>query len=176
MKNYIFIIVTLCFLNSFSLIGQNQDTPCNCCTENYNQFDFWIGNWEVYDTNEKLVGTNSISKQYDNCLIQEKWVSKGKNRGTSTNYFDKTDNTWNQIWVDNSGYVLKLKGSFINGSMVLKSELKEGKKGLYYDQISWTKNKNGTVTQLWEIFNSKDEKITEAFHGIYKKKLNSATN
>ena len=176
MKNYNYIIVTLCFLNSFSLIGQIQDIPCNCCTENYNQFDFWIGDWNVYDITDKLVGTNSISKQYNNCLIQEKWVSKGKNQGTSTNYFDKTDNTWNQVWVDNSGYILKLKGSFINGSMILKRELKKGDKDLYYDQISWTKNDNGTVTQLWEIFNSKDQKISVAFHGIYKKKLNSATN
>ena len=56
--------------------------------------------------------------------------------------------------------------------MILKSEIIEGNKGSYYNQISLTKNEDGAVTQLWEIFNEKNSKISEAFSGIYKKRLN----
>ncbi len=83
----------------------------------------------MFDVNDSLIGTNTIKKQYDNCVLQEKWISSGKGRGTSYNFFDKTDGTWNQVWVDNSGYVLRLKGKLVNGSMILKSEIIEGKKG-----------------------------------------------
>lgn len=164
--------MAITIFNTSSIISQSINVPCSCCSENYNQFDFWLGKWDVYNINEKLVGTNTITKQYDNCVLQEKCISAGENRGTSINYYDKTDGFWHQIWVDNSGYVLKLKGRFLNGSMILKSKNIENEKEIYYNQISWTKNSDNTVTQLWEVFNEKDDKISEAFRRIYKKKLN----
>lgn len=61
-------------------------------------------------------------------MLKEKWISTGENRGTSINYYDKTDGFWHQIWVDNSGYVLKLKGRLLNGSMILKRKITESEK------------------------------------------------
>lgn len=159
-------------LSTNSTIAQSKNDDCSCCGENYKLFDFWIGEWEVFDVNDKLVGTNKITKQYDNCVLKEEWISSGTNRGTSYNFFDKADNTWNQVWIDNTGYVLRLSGNFVDNAMVLKSKLLIGKNGKYYNQISWTLNENNTVTQLWELFNEKNNKISEAFRGIYKKKLN----
>ena len=119
-----------------------------------------------------MIGTNKITKEYDNCLLRESWKSQGKLRGTSTNFYDKSDDSWNQVWVDNTGFVLRLKGGLIQGNMVLKSELTEGNNGKFYHQISWIKNENGTITQLWETFNKEHVKLSEAFRGIYKKRLN----
>ena len=119
----------------------------------------------------KLVGTNKLVKMQSNCVMQENWVSKnGPSKGTSYNYYNKTDNTWNQVWVDNSGFSLVLKGNLIDGEMVLKSNIIQGKKGKYYNQITWSKNKDNTVTQVWEYFNIEGKLISEAFRGIYKKK------
>lgn len=151
-----------------------QDSPenCACCTEKYMQFDYWVGEWDVFDVNEKLVGTNKIDKQYDNCVLQEKWTSKGFTRGTSYNFYDKSDDSWNQVWIDNLGFVLRLKGGLVNGNMVLKSDILNGQAGPFYHQISWIKNENGTITQLWETFNKEQVKLSVAFEGIYKKRLN----
>jgi len=171
MKKYYLILLLLSLTNT-TILAQTEENNCFCCSENYNQFNFWVGEWNVYNTNNKLVGTNSISKNYANCLLTEKWVSTGKNKGTSTNFYNKNDNSWNQLWIDNTGYVLKLKGNFINGSMVLKGEIIKNKKGPYYNQISWTENNDGSVTQLWETYNTDNLKISTIFEGIYKKKLN----
>lgn len=149
-----------------------QPENCICCTEKYTQFDYWVGNWDVYDLNEKLIGTNKITKEYDNCVLRENWKSQGKSRGTSYNFYDKSDDSWNQVWVDNTGFVLRLKGNQVDGNMVLKSELTTGKNGVFYHQISWIKNDNGTITQLWETFDNHDVKLSEPFKGIYKKRLN----
>lgn len=152
-----------------NVMAQQEKQLCPCCTEPYRSFDFWIGDWKVYDINGKVVGKNTIVKQYDNCVLLEKWTSSGVNRGTSYNYYNKKDATWNQVWIDNSGFSLVLKGNYKNGKMVLKSKLLNGKNGKYYNQITWTKNPDGTVTQVWDIFDEKNKKVQEAFKGIYKK-------
>lgn len=164
-------LVTLLFIVSFTqLYSQNSETDaCKCCTEHHDDFDFWLGSWTVYNVDKKIVGHNTITKLYDNCVLREEWVSQSTNRGTSTNFYNAQDNSWNQIWVDNSGFSLSLKGGLENGVMVLKSDLQEGKNGKYYSQISWTPNNDGTVTQLWEYFKEDGTLIQEAFRGIYKK-------
>ena len=147
-----------------------QDT-CPCCDDFHQQFDFWVGDWIVLDTAGNQVGTNTISKKESNCFLEEHWKSSQGSTGTSMNYFDKSDTTWNQLWIDNSGYVLKLKGVFDAGSMILKSDLNKGQKGVFfYNQIRWTKNSDGTVTQLWESYEENGKLIQTLFKGIYKSK------
>jgi hypothetical protein len=171
MKNKFLLIFTVVFLMATLLVAaQKTDKKiCPCCTEAHQFFDFWIGDWTVYDVKGNVVGTNSIHKQYDKCVLREQWKSSGINKGTSYNYYDLKDKTWNQVWVDNSGFSLVLKGNFINGKMILKSNLLDGQKGKYYNQITWVKNDDNTVTQTWDILNEKGEKTQEAFKGIYKK-------
>ena len=105
------------------------------------------------------------------CVMQENWESKvGPSKGTSYNYVDKNDNTWNQVWIDNAGFSLVLKGNLMDGKMVLKSDLLKGKQGDYYNRVIWTPNSDGSVTQVWDYLNKKGKVIQEAFRGIYKKK------
>lgn len=171
----IIVIIALVILGQ-DLIAQQEPIQCPCCSESHSSFDFWIGEWTVYDVTGKEVGKNTIEKQYDNCVLQEKWISSTNNRGTSYNYYDTKDKTWNQVWVDNSGFSLVLKGNYDNGKMILKSQLLDGKKGKYYNQITWVKNDDGSVTQIWDIFNNNNEKLQEAFKGIYKKTVKTTKN
>ena len=60
--------------------------------------------------------------------------------------------------------------------MILKSKLLEGKKGKYYNQITWVKNNEGSVTQIWDIYNNNNDKLQEAFKGIYKKNVKTSSN
>ena len=149
-----------------------KSNQCNCCTEKHQQFDFWLGNWNVYNTDGKLIGTNTITKNYGDCMLKEEWVSAESNRGTSTNYYNKNDDSWNQVWVDNTGYNLVLKGVLTDGRMVLKSEIIKGKNNGFYNQITWTPNDDGTVTQFWEQFKADGTLIKEVFKGVYKKIIN----
>ena len=167
-----FIVLALVFLSPE--IGQAQDSnqpSCPCCTEAHSAFDFWLGEWTVYSEDAKVLGKNTISKNetYANCLVMEAWEGTGISRGTSYNYYNRTDKTWNQVWVDNSGFSLTLKGNRVGNSMVLKSELLTGQKGKYYNQITWQLNEDQSVTQTWELFDEAGKLIQQAFKGIYKK-------
>jgi len=147
----------------------SQDN-CPCCTENHEAFDFWVGEWQVINSDGSLAGTNTIIKVEDNCVLQESWKSaNGNSTGTSTNFYNTSTGQWEQLWVDNYGFHLKLKGNRANNQMILSSDEftgANGKKSVH--RITWTLNGDGTVRQLWETL-QKNKVISTAFDGLYKK-------
>ena len=163
---FVFMVFALIGTETY---GQNKK-KIPCATEAYKQFDFWVGNWNVYDTKNNLIGHNKVLKMDNACAIQENWSSKtSSSKGTSYNYYNASDKSWNQVWVDNVGGSLVLKGFYRNNKMVLKSKLLSSKKGDYYNQITWFKNSDGSVTQLWELLDVENTSFNEIFRGTYKK-------
>jgi len=162
------LVVTIVFVVHFSQ-SQTQ-SACNCCTEKHAQFNFWVGEWTVTQ-NGKMAGNNSIVKVQNNCVLQENWTSATPGyTGTSYNFYNVVTEQWEQIWIDSSGQSLHLLGTRQGNSMVLKSEPKANAKNqMSYNQITWTKNEDGTVRQLWEVFTKGAETVV-AFDGLYTPK------
>lgn len=160
-----FLIAILCFLG---INAQNAD--CKCCTPEYSEFDFWLGNWQVTNKTHKIVGKNTITKIQDNCALKEEWSSAQNGvTGTSYNFYNQRTKAWEQIWVDNQGTSLHLKGKRLGNQMILKSEKSSNLKGKEsFNKITWTKNDDGTVRQLWEVVTEGEATII-AFDGIYTK-------
>lgn len=165
-----FVGIILCLPFSTFNPEPNSTNECACCTTDHGQFDFWIGEWNVYDTIGNLVGENTITSIQDHCVIEENWKSKS-GTGTSYNYYDKADSTWNQVWIDNKGRPLVLKGRLDDGKMILRSKLTKGQKiKEFYNQITWQKMPDETVIQTWEALDPNLKSIAVIFKGIYKKK------
>ena len=120
------------------------------------------------------MGENKIVALQDGCAIQENWTSQGQT-GTSYNYYNKADSSWGQIYIDNLGTVLELKGALKNNKMILEStKVKSTKANFYYfNRITWAKDSVGNVSQKWDIVTDKGNILQVAFDGIYKRKLNS---
>ncbi len=163
------ILLLFLILTSFSNLSAQK--KCNCCSAKYKQFDFWLGNWDVFNKKGDKVGENKIFSMQDSCVIQENWLSAGQT-GTSYNFYNKVDDTWNQTYIDNLGTVLVLKGVFQNNKMVLGSEkIKSVKANFYYfNRITWAKDSLGSVLQKWDIVDEKGTILQVAFDGIYKRK------
>ena len=52
--------------------------------------------------------------------------------------------------------------------MILRTEDAKAKDGnSYYHQLTWTKNEDGSVRQLWET--KTGDKVTIVFDGLYNK-------
>ncbi|MDG1332279.1 MAG: hypothetical protein P8P74_08105 [Crocinitomicaceae bacterium] len=51
--------------------------------------------------------------------------------------------------------------------MVLRSELVKTARAEYFNQITWTPQKDGSVIQLWELVDTEDKVLYEAFRGKY---------
>jgi hypothetical protein len=159
------VFVFLMFMVS---VAQAQDAPPACSSEEYRQFDFWIGEWDVTQ-NGKPAGTNRITAILDGCVLMEQWESaNGKFSGRSFNRYDATTGQWEQLWVDNKGSVLRLRGSYNGGRMVLEG-VTPGPDGDIRNRITWHNNADGTVRQVWE--KSKDgAEWNTVFDGLYVRK------
>jgi hypothetical protein len=170
MKKLILSLAVVCWMLQ-TAPAQGSEKPCPCCTENYRQFDFWLGDWKTYDPKGDLAGTNHIVLLHDQCVLQENWVSEGGGyTGTSYNFYDDASDQWTQIWVDNQGGSLQLTGGMEGGSMVLKSDPSpQSEGGSMLNQISWTPNEDGTVRQHWELSRDYGATWTTLFDGLYKK-------
>jgi len=148
-----------------------QEAPaCPCCSGEYRSFDFWVGKWEVTLADGSPAGTNHIERSQDGCLLQEHWNSARQgSTGTSFTYYNRELGLWEQLWVDNSGNVLKLRGGPQGKAMVLSSEEMQGADGTsVVNRITWTPGDDGQVRQLWELL--RDGTVVQVlFDGYYKK-------
>ncbi len=159
----------VCMLTAHLSSAQNAN--CACCTEDHSAFDFWLGSWEVYLPNGAVAGENLIEKIQGGCVLREDWKgSNGNFTGTSYNFYNPGTGLWEQIWLDSSGTVLKLKGKRVENQMILQSEgtLNEDQSERV-QRITWTLLEDGNVRQLWEVLR---DGVTERvlFDGLYKKK------
>lgn len=160
----------LALLVGLTITFSAAQQACNCCTENHEAFDFWIGSWTVTNPDGSLAGFSSITKIENNCIIDEHWKSASPGyTGTSHNFYNSKLKRWEQLWLDNQGGYLKLYGNRTENQMILTSDIENTQKGSVYHRITWTANEDGTVSQLWETITNETE-ISVAFNGLYTKK------
>lgn len=169
--------VQLRFLVSIALLLMSagalaQDAPPPQCADKpgFGDWDFWVGEWNVYSNDEarQLQGTNSITKHHGDCLIKESWQSVRGTGGFSINYYNPVKDEWRQTWVAN-GYAIDYTGGLDDaGAMVLEGHL--------YNYATsadskfrgiWTPQEDGSVIQHFDIHNAEDDTWSVWFEGLY---------
>jgi hypothetical protein len=152
-----------------ALLGVPPAMAGPCDSAEHRAFDFWLGEWQVYTPDGKLAGTNVIAREYDGCVLHERYTTARKYSGESLNIYDAQRRVWHQTWVDTTGTLLLLEGGPRDGSMVLEGRtLAEDGKTLVH-RISWTPSPDGSVRQHWET-RKDDGPWTTAFDGHYRRK------
>lgn len=147
-----------------------QQSGCKCCTDEFRQFDFWVGSWIVYDSANAPLGTNVIDIIQDSCVLRENWKSaRSPYTGTSYNFYNPATGSWTQSWVDNQGGSLLLRGGLVGSAMQMSSEPVEDNQGrMVVNRITWAPRPDGTVRQHWESSVDNGPWST-LFDGIYKR-------
>jgi hypothetical protein len=76
------------------------------------EFDFWIGEWDVYVTGTNIYAGNSVIQRISGgCAILENWQS-AVSEGKSLNFVNDSTHKWKQVWV---GSYPNGKQDFVNG-------------------------------------------------------------
>ena len=134
------------------------------------QFDFWVGDWDVYDAKGVKVGDNKIELLLDGHLIQETWTSARGGTGRSLNYFDPKSGVWKQHWVDDKGGIVRYRGSVKNGAMHFSGESISPKGEVEIARVTLQPLSDGRVHHL--IKHSKDggKNWYTYFDGTYVRK------
>lgn len=147
-----------------------NSAPCEHLPE-YRQFDFWIGEWEVFNPRGQKVGENRIEKHDNGCVLWENWTAAGGGgTGHSINYYDHAKGTYVQLWVSSSAGIILADGAFKDGAMRLTGErlLRNGTRQLY--RGTWTPNEDGSVRQFLELSGDGGKTWNVWFDGKYVRK------
>jgi hypothetical protein len=135
----------------------SQPVPATgaCDTPQHHQFDFWVGDWQVFDAETNtLVAFDRVEKLAEGCIVQQNlnlltdlWRRPGApNRlsGIGVNRFD--GEAWLQLWADNQWGAIAMRGALDeHGAMVFKSITPSRNRDL---KVVWEKHADGTVRNL----------------------------
>lgn len=155
---------------------QSQQSPCKSKPE-YRQFDFWLGEWDVFTPEGKLAGTNSVQLILGDCVVFENWTGSRGGAGKSFNVYNAAKRKWQQTWVDSFGNVLELSGDYKEGGMRFAGESfdpKDGKRLL--NRLTFTKISADKVRQFWEQSNDEGKSWIVVFDGAYARRKSAPTS
>ncbi|MDH3290716.1 MAG: hypothetical protein OEO20_00220 [Gemmatimonadota bacterium] len=140
-------------------VARAQEAPAPCLDGGaYDQFDFWVGEWDVFTPDGVRAGSNRIEKVAAGCLLVEHWTSAAGGTGNSLNYYHPARQQWIQVWVDGQGGVIEVAGEFTDGAMRFVGEhvYPDGRREAF--RMRFTPQVDGSVRQFIE--QSKDEGAT----------------
>ena len=139
--------------------GQPQPPP------ETHQFDFWLGEWDVWwrePDSDVTGGTNRIERSFDGHVIVEHFDGQPGTplQGMSVSVFDIRTGKWYQTWVDNAGGYLDFSGAFSDGKMILSREAEiDGKPikqrmvwfDIQPDSLHWNWERSGDGGATWAV-------------------------
>lgn len=131
-------------------------------------FDFWIGDWDVHIASGAFAGSNSIRREQRGCVLIENWKSVSGGGGMSINYLDKLTDEWVQIWNDEGGNQINIRGGMTADGMLLTGTIHYIATGTTAPfRGLWTPLDDGRVRQFFEQSNDDGETWATWFEGFY---------
>lgn len=106
-------MLRLFLLSLFVAAPAVAQAPPSCDTPAHDRLDFWTGTWDLSWTagpDSTATGTNTITRAYDGCVIEERFVDPGGYEGMSVSVLDRRAGQWRQTWTDNQGGYLLFTG------------------------------------------------------------------
>ena len=124
-----------------------------CAAPEYRQFDFWVGNWDVFERANaaRRVARARVSRILDDCVLLEEYESADGHRGKSFSLYDHATKSWRQTWVTNRGEVLDIQGGIdAGGAMVLSGFDRDPAGAPRQVRGRWERERGGAVREIAE--------------------------
>ncbi|WP_417489331.1 hypothetical protein [Maricaulis sp.] len=156
-----------------AVAGAQQTPPTGCSEAVHDDFDFWVGQWNVYAPGGGAYqGQNSIVKTHGGCLVTEHWTGAGGSTGQSMNFHDPLVGAWRQVWVSQSSFIDYTGGLNADGAMVLTGEIHNVANGSRAPFTGvWTPLEDGSVRQHFRQSDAEGN-WSDWFVGIYVRQEN----
>jgi len=147
-----------------------QAYPC-AQQQRFQDFDFWIGEWDVRLANGTLAGSNIIKPVERGCALTEYWTNANSGTGMSINYLDKASNEWVQVWHGEDGSQIIIRGGLTDDGMALEGYINYVGNGTTAPfRGLWTPLPDGRVRQYFEQSNDGGSTWVPWFEGFYTRK------
>ena len=152
---------------------QNMSVQAYPCAhqQGFQDFDFWVGEWDVHLANGALAGSNVIEAVERGCALTEHWTSASGGTGMSINYFDKASGEWVQVWNAEGGSQIVIRGGMTDDGMAMEGYIHYVGNGTTAPfRALWTPLPNGRVRQYFEQSNDDGDTWVPWFEGFYTRK------
>ncbi|MBA3913323.1 MAG: hypothetical protein H0X25_05595 [Acidobacteriales bacterium] len=114
------LYISVVFIVLATALAQAKPVRVQCSAPEYKQFDFWVGDWDVFEIGGKApVAHVKVDRLLDGCAIHERYEDTDGLAGESFSIYDASRKLWHQTWVTNHGQLLVIEGGLEKGSMVL---------------------------------------------------------
>ena len=149
---YIAIVITV--LMTISTNGQTpaEFAPNPCLNASgFNQLDFWVGNWIVYNTSNTAIGMDTVRSVLDDCVIEEKWVRNDGTRGKSFNTYNPATKLWQKAWMDNRGNSYYFMGKYEKNQIVFQGKGRHKEKQAIFQLTYFNRLADNSVRKVWQV-------------------------
>lgn len=147
---------------------QKNAKPCDGAEVNQ-QFDFWVGEWDVQTPQGQHAGNSSVQKILGGCVVLENWNGGGLD-GKSLNIYNASLKKWQQYWVDTSGRATLYTGEVTGGEMRYIAEAGAQNGPQVARKMTFTKLSPDKVRQLGEMSTDGGKTWAVAYDLIYVRK------
>ena len=146
-----------------------QASPTSCSAPIYHQYDFWVGDWTVTNKQGKVVGTDSVTRQLDGCVVYERYIDAGdKSVGIGMSSAQPGNKTWHQTFMDDSGVVVTLDGTFHDGVMELRGTNYPAGGAVMSDAL-WIPH-GSVVEEIWKVSTDAGRTWKVRFDGFFHRR------
>jgi ketosteroid isomerase-like protein len=103
-----------------------QERP-SCRNPEFRQFDFWIGDWDVFEAGREIpIARARIGSILNGCVLQEDYRASDGHEGQSLTTYDMARNVWHQTCMTSGGTLLQIEGKLQEGEMVMSGKNQQG--------------------------------------------------
>ena len=138
----------------------------------YHRLDFWLGEWEVFDTKtHQRDGHNHIVKLLKGAAIQENWTDANGSEGKSWFYYYRPEKRWKQVWVTEGGFIKEkaLIEEFPDGGVRFRGVIPVRDGRTIVDQTTLTPLPGGKVRQVIEWSKDGGRTFETVYDAIYER-------
>jgi hypothetical protein len=166
MKSLIAILLIVASVQVFA----QQPRPCSDEPRTHD-FDFWIGEWDVYQTGTKtIVGHSIVQSISGGCGLLENWTATNGGSGKSINYYNSANGKWEQDWIGSGGGAQRyLNGVYEDSVMHFTYETTAKNKTVSGNFKFYNIDKN-TVRQYQDMNNDDGKTVTVSYDLTYVRK------
>lgn len=173
MKLLISKVIVLAVFVPLAAVVQADGAKSSPCEQDprFEEFDFWVGEWDVRDEAGTRLGENTITREESGCVLVERWRGARGSTGMSINYPDKVSEKWVQIWHASGGYQIHISGGLTDKGMLLSGTIHfvgTGQTAPF--RGLWTPLPDGRVRQYFEQSNDEGATWEPWFEGYYSRK------
>jgi ketosteroid isomerase-like protein len=104
----------------FPALYAETSKPLPCSAQAYREFDFWLGEWDVFEEGGSTREARAtVTRVQNGCGLREQYEGTDGSSGESLSMYDPVTAEWQQTWISNRSQIVVIHGTLQGEAMIL---------------------------------------------------------